>query len=73
MGALQQIFAIQKEMVATDPSQAMVTPVQMYSTLNDFVAMNGLGDTDQYFMDPQSPQVSRWLSRRPRRPSRTSR
>ena len=26
MGSLQQVFAIQKEMVMTDPTQAMVTP-----------------------------------------------
>ncbi len=56
MGALQQVFAIQKEMVATDPMQAMVTPQQMYSTLNEYVSLNGLGDPEQFFLDPQSPQ-----------------
>jgi len=56
MGALQQVFAIQKEMMATDPMQAMVTPMQMYSTLNEYVGLNGLGDTEQFFLDPQSPQ-----------------
>ena len=56
MGALQQVFAIQKEMVATDPMQAMVSPKQMYSTLSDFVDLNGLGDSDQFFLDPESPE-----------------
>ena len=56
MGALQQVFAIQKEMVATDPMQAMVSPKQMYSTLSDFVELNGLGDSDQFFLDPESPE-----------------
>jgi hypothetical protein len=56
MGALQQVFAIQKEMVATDPMQAMVSPKQMYSTLADFVELNGLGDSDQFFLDPESPE-----------------
>ena len=56
MGSLQQIFAIQKEMVATDPSQAMVTPKQIYATLNDFINMNGLGDPEQYFLNPESQE-----------------
>ena len=56
MGALQQVFAIQKEMVATDPMQAMVSPKQMYSTLSDFIELNGLGDSDQFFLDPESPE-----------------
>jgi hypothetical protein len=56
MGALQQVFAIQKEMVATDPMQAMVSPKQMYSTLSDYIDLNGLGDADQYFLDPESPE-----------------
>ena len=56
MGALQQVFAVQKEMVATDPMQAMVGPKQMYSALSDFVELNGLGDPDQYFLDPESPE-----------------
>ena len=56
MGALQQVFAIQKEMVATDPMQAMVSPKQMYSALSDFVDLNGLGDPDQFFLDPESPE-----------------
>ena len=56
MGSLQQIFAIQKEMVATDPSQAMVTPKQMYSTLNDYINLNGLGDPEQYFLNPESQE-----------------
>ena len=56
MGALQQVFAIQKEMTATDPMQAMVSPKQMYSALSDFVELNGLGDPDQFFLDPESPE-----------------
>ena len=56
MGALQQVFAIQKEMNATDPMQAMVSPKQMYSALSDFVELNGLGDPDQFFLDPESPE-----------------
>ena len=56
MGSLQQIFAIQKEMMATDPNQAMVTPKQMYSTLNDYINLNGLGDPEQYFLNPESQE-----------------
>ena len=55
MGALQQVFAIQKEMVATDPTQAMVTPKQMYATISDYIELNGLGDSGQFFLDPESP------------------
>ena len=56
MGALQQIYQLQKDMVMTDPSQAMVAPKQMYATLSDFIDLNGLGDPDQYFLDPESPE-----------------
>ena len=56
MGSLQQIFAIQKEMVMTDPTQSMVTPKQMYSTLNDYINLNGLGDPEQYFLNPESQE-----------------
>ena len=56
MGALQQIYQLQKEMVMTDPAQAMVSPKQMYATLSDFIDLNGLGDPDQFFMDPESPE-----------------
>jgi multidrug efflux pump subunit AcrA (membrane-fusion protein) len=43
-------------MVMTDPTQSMVGPKQMYSTLSDFIDLNGLGDPDQYFLDPESPE-----------------
>ena len=56
MGSLQQIFAIQKEMVTNDPTQSMVTPKQMYSTLNDYINLNGLGDPEQYFLNPESQE-----------------
>jgi hypothetical protein len=56
MGALQQIYQLQKDMVMTDPTQSMVGPKQMYSTLSDFIELNGLGDADQFFLDPESPE-----------------
>ena len=55
MGALQQIFAIQQQF-QQDPMQAMVTPKHMYATLNDFINFNGLGDSEQYFANPESPE-----------------
>jgi len=55
VAALQQVFAVQKEMMATDPMQAMVTPKEMYAALKDMVDMSGLGDPEQYFLDPESP------------------
>ena len=56
MGALQGIYQLQKDMAMSDPSQAMVSPKQMYATLSDFIELNGLGDPDQFFMDPESPE-----------------
>ena len=55
MGSLQQIFAIQQQM-QQDPMQALVTPKHMYATLNDFINLNGLGDSEQYFANPESPE-----------------
>ena len=56
MGALQGIYQLQKDMAMSDPAQAMVSPKQMYATLSDFIELNGLGDPDQFFMDPESPE-----------------
>jgi hypothetical protein len=64
MGALQQVFAIQKEMVMSDPTQSMVGPKQMYSALSDFVELNGLGDPDQFFLDPESPEGQQMLQQK---------
>ena len=64
MGSLADIRH-PKEMVATDPTQSMVTPKQMYATLNDFINMNGLGDPEQYFLNPESRRA-RWLPSRRR-------
>jgi hypothetical protein len=64
MGALQQVFAIQKEMVMSDPTQSMVGPKQMYATLNDYVTLNGLGDPDQFFLDPESPEGQQMLQQK---------
>ena len=55
MGSLQQIFAIQQQFMQ-DPMQALVTPKHMYATLNDFININGLGDSEQYFANPESPE-----------------
>ena len=55
MGALQQIFAIQQQL-QQDPSQALVTPKQTFSTISDFINLNGLGDSEQYFLNPDSPE-----------------
>ena len=55
MGSLQQIFAIQQQFMQ-DPMQTLVTPKHMYATLNDFINMNGLGDSEQYFANPESPE-----------------
>ena len=59
MGSLQQIFGIQQQMMQ-DPMQAMVTPKHMYATLNDFINLNGLGDSEQYFVNPRAPRASSW-------------
>lgn len=56
MGALQQVYQIQSAMVQQDPMQSMVSPKQLYATLNDYVTLNGLGDPDQFFLDPDSPE-----------------
>lgn len=56
MAALQQIYQIQTQLSQGDPSQAMVTPKQMFATLNDFINLNGLGDSEQYFLNPESPE-----------------
>ena len=55
MGSLQQIYGIQQQMMQ-DPMQALVTPKHMYATLNDFINLNGLGDSEQYFANPESPE-----------------
>ena len=55
MGALQQIFAIQQQL-QQDPSQALVTPKQTFSTISDFINLNGLGDSEQYFLNPEIPE-----------------
>jgi hypothetical protein len=55
MGSLQQIYGIQQQMMQ-DPMQALVTPKHMYATLNDFININGLGDSEQYFANPESPE-----------------
>ena len=55
MGALQQVFGIQQQLMQ-DPMNPLVDYSKLYGSLNDMAKIADLGDTDKFFFDPQSQE-----------------
>lgn len=55
LAAINQIGIIQKDIFSI-PGQALVTPLKMYATLDDFCKFAGLNGASKYFVDPSSTE-----------------
>jgi hypothetical protein len=52
---LQGVLQLQSQ-IQMLPGQALVDPVKVYSTLDDYCKFGGLTGASRYFMDPSSPE-----------------
>lgn len=55
IGAIREVLAVYEKLMA-DPSQALVTPLQIYTALDDLCKLSGLNGATRYFVDPRSQE-----------------
>lgn len=55
IAAIGQVIAMQEKVLA-EPSQALVTPKQIYTAFDDFCKLTGLNGASRYFIDPSSEE-----------------
>lgn len=55
LAAIGQVIAMQ-EKVLQQPSQALVTPKQIFTAFDDFCKLTGLNGASRYFIDPESQE-----------------
>ncbi len=64
-GLLMSLLNIQKEIVLSGPSQMLVTPKNLYNTIEKYIERIGLKTSEPYITDPDAPDPQTGQPRQP--------